>query len=130
MNQPLHAQMQTALEKWGPVTSIAIAELETIFQPYEVRKGSHLAQPGSTLENVFFVSQGLLRFYTIGHNGKEWNKGNSLFTKAKPGLKVMKVTVTLHGGVLKYGRIHSKQTVISHHAPAATPSSPNSHTHS
>lgn len=75
MDQPNYAQMQAALEKWGPVSATPMTELQALFQPYEVSKGSHLAQPGSVLKNVFFVSQGLLRFYTAGPDGKEWNKG-------------------------------------------------------
>jgi len=75
MSQSSYAQMQTALEKWGPVPSALREELQKLFQSCEYHKGSHLALPGATLRNVFFVSRRLLRFYTVGDNGKDWNKG-------------------------------------------------------
>lgn len=108
MSQPLHSQMQTALKQWGPASAAVLGKLQTLFQPFKINKGAHLAQPGATVKTVFFVYQGLLRFYSVDDHGKEWNKGfakeNDLigsFTSQSPnwpspyGLHALEKTVLL-----------------------------------
>lgn len=69
------AALRACLERWSALDEPLWPGLDALFGARSVAAGEHLARPGDALPLVLFVAHGLLRFYEIGAEGAEWNKG-------------------------------------------------------
>lgn len=51
-----------------------LSELFTTFNAKEISSGHHLEKPGADKNSIFLVVSGLVRYYYLAEDGKEWNK--------------------------------------------------------
>lgn len=51
-----------------------LTELIKIFSAKDITSGLHLEKPGSDKSTIFLVTSGLIRYYYLAEDGKEWNK--------------------------------------------------------
>lgn len=73
-DQDRYAHMRRALAQWATLSDSAWQVFSKLFVVQHVEQGAHLVLPGAPLHHLYFVSQGLLRFYYIDADGREWNK--------------------------------------------------------
>lgn len=66
--------MRTAIGKWTVLNDASWARFAGIFAPADFEQGAHLVLPGAPLHKLYFVTRGMLRFYYIDAEGREWNK--------------------------------------------------------
>lgn len=66
--------MRNALTKWVTLPDALWSELAALFRPADYDKAEHLVMVGAPMQELFFVVQGLLRFYYIDADGRAWNK--------------------------------------------------------
>ncbi|GAB3507102.1 Crp/Fnr family transcriptional regulator [Spirosoma knui] len=52
------------IQHYIPLSSADEASITALFRQQKLRKGEHLLQAGQVCKNVFFVEQGLVRYYT------------------------------------------------------------------
>ena len=52
----------------------ALNALISLFTPQQFAKETHLERPGADKSSLFFMASGLVRYYYLGDDGKEWNK--------------------------------------------------------
>ncbi|WP_097459040.1 Crp/Fnr family transcriptional regulator [Mangrovitalea sediminis] len=71
LSQALHA----ALSPWGVVSDELLRELEPLFEARQYSGGQFLAMPGKAFDRVLVVARGVLRFFILDEEGREWNKG-------------------------------------------------------
>lgn len=68
------AKLHTAVAQWVDLTETQWQQLAAIFKPRQAEVRQFIVLPGATQHEVMFVTQGLLRFYYVGEDGKETNK--------------------------------------------------------
>ncbi|CAN5139644.1 Crp/Fnr family transcriptional regulator [soil metagenome] len=51
------------IQHYIPLSSADEAIIATLFRPLNLRKGEHLLQAGQVCKNVFFIEDGLVRYY-------------------------------------------------------------------
>ena len=71
---PYHQQLKTALAAWVDLDDDQWHRLVGLFEVRTAREQEHLLLPGDRIYELFFVCEGLLRFYYLADNGTESNK--------------------------------------------------------
>ncbi|HEY8942766.1 MAG TPA: Crp/Fnr family transcriptional regulator, partial [Polyangiaceae bacterium] len=66
--------MQRSLQKWVVLPTDAWSDFARLFRSGDYEAGQQLVLPGAPLGDLFFVVEGLLRFYYIDGGGRQWNK--------------------------------------------------------
>lgn len=66
------------LERWGGASLEIEREMKGIFKSATYAKGEQLTLPGTPLSDILFICSGIVRFYAVEDDGKEWNKGFSV----------------------------------------------------
>lgn len=74
IEQQFLKQMRVQIEKFAQLTETAWNDLVRLFRLLTLSKGSHIVLPGDATSGLYFVCSGLLRYYHIADDGKEWNK--------------------------------------------------------
>lgn len=74
IDQPLLSQMRAQIEKLAQLTESAWTDFVHLFRLVPLSKGAHVVLPGDITSGLYFVCKGLLRYYYIAADGKEWNK--------------------------------------------------------
>lgn len=67
--------LHDALAPWGTVPDELLRMLTPLFEAREYASGQFLATPGKAFDRVLLVARGVLRFYVLDEDGREWNKG-------------------------------------------------------
>lgn len=67
-------QMAACIEAHTQLDEVAFDRMLSIFAPLDLAPGQHLESPGVERSHIFLVLDGLLRYYYLGDDGKEWNK--------------------------------------------------------
>ncbi len=70
----LYQQMQTALVKWVDLAEPQWNLLASSFRVKTAQKQEYILLPGAKVHELYFVCNGLLRFYYITDDGMESNK--------------------------------------------------------
>lgn len=68
------AFMRTAIGKWAVLNDESWERFAGIFAEEDCEQGAHLVLPGAPLQKLYFVMRGMLRFYYLDAEGREWNK--------------------------------------------------------
>lgn len=71
---PAFDQLRSAASRWTALDGEQWARFARLFTLQTLDRREHFALPGSAAHDVLFVSEGLLRFYYPGDEGKESNK--------------------------------------------------------
>lgn len=66
--------MRRQLAAWITLSDEHWSTLSGLFRPALHDAGEQLVLPGEPMQKLFFVVEGLLRFYYIDADGREWNK--------------------------------------------------------
>lgn len=76
MNEDSHTfkQMRTAVAAWVDLAETQWQQLAAIFRLRSVHDRDYVLLPGAKMHELYFVCQGLLRFYYINEEGNEANK--------------------------------------------------------
>ena len=74
MKEEAYVQLKTAVSQWVVLSDKQWQQFASIFRVREVGIRKNIVLPGATKHEIFFVNQGLLRFYYLGENGEETNK--------------------------------------------------------
>ncbi len=74
IEQQLLKQLRAQIEQFAPLAEAAWNDFVCLFQLRTLNKGSHIVLPGDPTSGLYFVCAGLLRYYYIADDGKEWNK--------------------------------------------------------
>ncbi len=72
-----HYQKQYFMDYAKTVSCLSqdeISEVLHIFSVKDVSRNEHLEEPGCEKSTIFLIVSGLLRYYYLGDDGKEWNK--------------------------------------------------------
>lgn len=67
-------QMLVQIERSAQLTKTAWHDLTPLFRQLTLKKGDHIVLPGDATSGLYFVCRGLIRYYYITEEGKEWNK--------------------------------------------------------
>ena len=67
-------QLRFVMQDWVSLSERQWQMFSGIFTPKSVAAGDHLLQPGDGEHDLWFVCDGLLRFYYLGEHGAESNK--------------------------------------------------------
>lgn len=62
------------INKYITLQDSELSELLKIFSVKTIAKGMHISTPESERTTLFFVTSGLVRYYYMAEDGKEWNK--------------------------------------------------------
>lgn len=74
--EALIEKMRPRVRELAELSSEAWNDFIDIFAPVELEKRQHLFLPGQgNSSSLYYVCSGLLRFYFISEDGKEWSKG-------------------------------------------------------
>lgn len=71
---PSLEQLRFAMREWVPLSDLQWRTFSGIFTQRFARAGEQLLHPGASQHELWFVCDGLLRFYYLGENGAESNK--------------------------------------------------------
>ena len=74
IEQQFLKQLYVQVEKFSRLTEAAWDDLSRLFRLLNLSKGGHIVSPGDATSGLYFVCSGLLRYYYIAEDGKEWNK--------------------------------------------------------
>lgn len=74
IEQKFFKQMQSQIDASIRLPEAAWNDLVNLFQQVVLKKGEHVVLPGDATSGLYFVCSGLLRYYYITDDGKEWNK--------------------------------------------------------
>lgn len=74
MNTTSHQALRQALAQWVALSDAQWQQVARIFTVRQAAVHEHLLLPGSTVHEVLFVCQGLLRFYYLNEKGTDSNK--------------------------------------------------------
>lgn len=72
-NTALYQRFRIALTQLCDLTEAQWRQLALIFRPKQAPRQKHILLPGSDVQELLFVGDGLLRFYCISDNGLESN---------------------------------------------------------
>lgn len=67
-------QIAVSLEQYATLTEHDWDVLRKLFRLCEHKKEAHITAPGEENSSIFFINTGLVRYYYIADDGKEWNK--------------------------------------------------------
>lgn len=62
---------KTYLTQNADLSEVQLSEISGELKPKTLKKGDFLLKEGQVCHHSFFVEKGLLRSYTLDHNGKE-----------------------------------------------------------
>lgn len=71
---PGFEQLRFAMREWVPLSDLQWQTFSGMFTQRSARAGEQLLYPGASQHELWFVCDGLLRFYYVGENGAESNK--------------------------------------------------------
>ncbi len=74
MNNQFLAQLKISLNTYTPIEHSEWQKLSLIFKEKNYEKGQNLIDPNMDKSKIFFVCKGLIRYYYLSEDGKEWNK--------------------------------------------------------
>ena len=66
--------LRKALSERAALTADALERLCALFAARGYEPSATIAGPGEPLADVFWIERGLVRVYTLGEDGAEWNK--------------------------------------------------------
>lgn len=73
-NNARYRQLRTGLTQWVELTEAQWNKLAAIFQLRSIQKQEYLLFPGDNIHELYFICEGLLRFYYVSEDGVESNK--------------------------------------------------------
>jgi len=74
MKEKYYEQMQVSINQYAQLSEIDWGVLRKLFQLRKYKKNTHIAYPGEENSNIFYICTGLIRYYYLADDGKEWNK--------------------------------------------------------
>lgn len=74
MNESLKKSFGEHINKYLVLQDSELTKLFSIFNLKKIVKGSELIAPGSEETRIFLIISGLVRYYYLSEDGREWNK--------------------------------------------------------
>ncbi|NQY94855.1 MAG: Crp/Fnr family transcriptional regulator [Campylobacteraceae bacterium] len=72
------AQLHMGLNTLSPISQKSWEEIKPFFKTITLKEGQHLIQAEDKVEHMYFMTQGLARYYYLTIEGKEFNKSFSV----------------------------------------------------
>ena len=67
------SQIQSSFNAISPLTAVAWADLEALFEPVELERNEYLLREGDRVSNCYLLVEGVIRVY-YSKDGNEYNK--------------------------------------------------------
>jgi len=117
--------MKNSLSQFAHLNQKDWGKLEAIFSYSKFQKNDHLVLPDEENSRIFFVCSGLVRYYYLDDNGKEWNKAfikenmlsasfsNDFLGHVSPfGIQALEDTIILTASYFEFENLYENYSMI------------------